>query len=236
VVDAPVCVGTFALVTFCDPERREECSEGRSILALDGGAWAIVGRSERLCLEDLVVHMPEPTALGFDAFFWCDRSWEDVLGAALLEPGGLGPVRIGMTVAELEATTRMRAEVPEGDDSVGIGDCRWVGLGSTSQTVRLIVRAPAGTAPGELHQVAVVVSIFGFLGATDRGITIGASQDAVLEAYPDAEVQPNVWSLPNGLWISSPARDHPRAITYETDGTRVTNIHAGRHMPEGCHP
>lgn len=234
-VDAPVCVETFSVVWICDPERRADCPEGRTILALDRGAWTIVGRSERLCLEDLVVHMPEPAALRFDAFLWCQRSLDELIGAALLEPGGLGPVRIGMTVAEIEAATRSRLDVPEGDDSVGVGDCRWVGLGSPAE-VDLIVRAPAGTPPGDLHRVAVVVSIWGYIGATERGVGLGDPQAEALAAYPDAEVQPNVWSQPNGLWISWPTRDHPQAITFETDGARVTAIHAGRHLPEGCHP
>jgi hypothetical protein len=234
VVAGPTCVGTFAIVQFCDPATAGACPPGETILVLDRGAWRIVGRADG-CVEDLTEHMPERTALLFEAYLWCNRSWDDLLGAAVLEPGGLGPVRFGMTIADLEAATRMRIEVPEGDDSVGIGDCRWVGLGATSQAVNLIVRAPAGVAPGDLHRAAVVVSIFSYVGVTERGIRLSDPQDAVLQAYPDAEVQPNVWSQPNGLWISWPARDHPQAITFETDGSRVTGIHAGRHMPEGCH-
>ena len=58
----------------------------------------------------------------------------------------------------------------------------------------------------------------------------------MLQAYPDAEVQPNVWSEPNGL-LDLLAGAGPPAGHHLRDG-RVTGpgIHAGRHMPEGCHP
>jgi hypothetical protein len=236
---APECVDGFALVNVCDPAVAETspempCPEGYQVLGLADGAWSIIGHSLSTCAEDIEDVVPLDIAVRFEVLRIC--SWDRLLAGALLEPGGLGPVRIGMTVAAIEAATDARIEVPEGDDAVGIGDCRWVGLGTTSQAVNLIIRAPAGTAPADLHRVAVVVSIFSYVGATERGIGLGDPESAVLAAYPQAEVLPNPWSEPDGRWISWPARDHPQAITFETDGARVTGVHAGRHMPEGCHP
>lgn len=138
---------------------------------------------------------------------------------------GYGPARIDMTAAEASAALGVELRAP-GALREGRLECYFVSpdgdptqLGfmlDGGRIVRVDVRAPGI--------------------ASDRGIEVGASEDAVRGAHPDVETAPHKY-IDGGHYLTVPIRSDAR-IVFETDGAVVTSFRAGR-LPqvgwvEGC--
>lgn len=144
----------------------------------------------------------------------------------VLEMQGIGPIRIGMTVAHaagLLGTPRIDRIEPE--DACGYA---W------------FPRAPEGVSfmlAGDTL-VRTNVDTTGFRTAT--GVGVGSRETEVLAAYAGmVRVEPHPYTGPEGhyLIVDDPAVSGFRMI-FETDGTVVTSLRAGRlpevDLIEGC--
>ncbi|XVS64579.1 hypothetical protein ACQPYE_00510 [Actinosynnema sp. CA-299493] len=99
-------------------------------------------------------------------------------GAAVLDARGVGAVRLGMTVAELEATGEVGGDVTRPEFSCSIRELTaakgWVGL---QDGVAVEIRVEAG-------------------GRTPEGLRIGDSRARMHEVYPDVEQYPHGFIRP----------------------------------------
>ncbi|HEX2041199.1 MAG TPA: hypothetical protein VHF24_01070 [Acidimicrobiales bacterium] len=152
-----------------------------------------------------------------------------------LGPGRIGPVRVGMTLAEASAASGLHFAV----------DPR-----SSPHPERCGVAVPEGTPPGVSFMVEggttiVRIDVRGPLEspppiATDAGIRVGSAEAEVAGAYPGVAVRPHP-SVPGGHYLVHIPED-PRVkgfeLLFETDGRVVTGFRAGViavvDAPEGC--
>ncbi|MCB0881778.1 MAG: hypothetical protein KDC33_06120 [Thermoleophilia bacterium] len=144
-----------------------------------------------------------------------------------LSRNGLGPVTIGMTLAQAQRASGIRFRAPTGD----VPSCRY----AISRDPRL------GLALMVARQNRVVrLDLMRPRYATAKGIRVGSTQKAVVTAYPTAVVTRHKY-LARGkeIWVGArPMARTGRAMVFETNGARVTNIRAGK-LPqvgyvEGC--
>lgn len=142
-----------------------------------------------------------------------------------VSPAGIGPIRVGWSVAQLNAATGERL-VPRYDVSEGCGFLRPATL-------------PAGVALMIIDDSVgrVDVDTTGIL--TADGIGVGDSEAVVLRRYAGRiVVTPHHYTGPEGHDLTVTLPDTTRRIIFETDGRRVLRYRAGR-LPgvvyiEGC--
>ena len=133
-------------------------------------------------------------------------------GWALSETG-IGPVRVGMTVAEAAAALSESAPHPE------TGECAYVGLGGLPAGVSLM------TEGGRIVRVDVDDSSS---VATARGARVGWTEARVLALYPGARVEPHKYEDGHYLVVlpGAPA-DTVHRIVFETARGVVTRFRGG---------
>ncbi|HEX2274282.1 MAG TPA: hypothetical protein VHG90_10460 [Acidimicrobiales bacterium] len=152
-----------------------------------------------------------------------------------LRVGGIGPVRIGMTLADASAASGLHFAV----------DPR-----SSPHPERCGVAVPEGVPPGLSFMVEggttiVRIDVRGAEGspptiATEAGIRVGSPEEDVAAAYPGIAVRPHP-SVPGGHYLVH-VPDDPRVrgfeLLFETDGKVVTSFRSGViavvDAPEGC--
>lgn len=134
---------------------------------------------------------------------------------------GVGPVLAGMTVAEAEEA----AQTSLVDDSAA--SCRYVSPAGLSGVSFMVVNGEV--ARSDITEPTV---------ATRSGIRVGASADAVREAYGDRiEEEEGLYDNTLLTFVPNDPSDETRLV-FDTDGIRVTGMQAGRlpevEYPEGC--
>lgn len=126
-----------------------------------------------------------------------------------------------MTVAEAEAA----AQTSLVDDSAA--SCRYVSPAGLSGVSFMVVNGEV--ARSDITEPTV---------ATRSGIRVGASADAVREAYGDRiEEEEGLYDNTLLTFVPNDPSDETRLV-FDTDGIRVTGMQAGRlpevEYPEGC--
>jgi uncharacterized membrane protein len=125
----------------------------------------------------------------------------------------VGPVRIGMTIAEAEAALGSPF-----DAAVDSGEC----------VFRQTPAAPTGVLFMLIAGRVARIDVTSFDVRTDRGAGVGDSEMAVQDAYgTNVAVTPHKYN--DGHYLTVPAGDH--RIVFETDGQWVTRYRVGR-LPE----
>ncbi len=138
---------------------------------------------------------------------------------------GIGPITVGMTLAEAEDAAYQRFTTFK--DDLGNG-CGYVSPRSGSPDINLMV------IDGLVARVEVDE---GSTTRTDRGIGIGATEDEVKAAYSGRVVtRPHAYT--GGHYLRVVSNDGLLVLVFETDGTRVTLIRSGTasaaDYTEGC--
>jgi hypothetical protein len=177
--------------------------EGRLVVAdvLYGGTWDFASRGSLLETLHGNLHAPDPPG------------WT-------LRLDGIGPVRVGMTIAAVERLLGGTARIDriEPGDECGYADLAVIPEGiSFMLSGDIIVRTNIDTA--------------GFLD--EAGLGVGSSEADVLARRAGMiRVEPHPYTGPEGHYmiVDIPARPGFRLI-YETDGQRVVTFRAGR-LPE----
>jgi hypothetical protein len=126
---------------------------------------------------------------------------------------GIGPVRVGMTVAEAAAALPGGVAPPETQE------CAYVGLSGLPEGVSLMTEA------GRIVRVDVDDSS---AVATTRGARVGWTEARVLALYPGARVQPHKYEDGHYLVVlpGAPA-DTTHRIVFETARGVVTRFRGG---------
>lgn len=173
-----------------------------------------------------------------------ERIWEfapaDVNEAAIvpgsvLSSAGLGPLRVGMTISEIEAATGHSFTVDSIGD-FGAGECFW-GYADDLVGVSVIGEAQS-TNPGDA--IVMAVSVTSPLYPTPSGVRVGDSTDKVLELFPDQiDVLPHTYS--NGTYLDYLPADEGEqtSVRFETlPGGQVSETRGGiiawTRLVEGC--
>lgn len=139
---------------------------------------------------------------------------------------GLGPVRIGMTAAELSAALHQPIEPPgDADEAV----CRYVDDAKKSGVGYMLVRGVVARIGVDSPSRITTVS----------GIAVGDSIDRVRARYGAAlEEKPHAYSWPPDLYLTYWSSDRRFAVRFETGDGRVTRYYVGRtpevEYIEGC--
>lgn len=141
-----------------------------------------------------------------------------VLGRQPLTLDGLGPLRIGMTLAQVQRVLNDDAvglrKVPDTRCAIGVPQSAPQGLSLMFQDGRLVrvdVKAPAGT-------------------ATRSGIRVGDPEARVHRLYPGRiSVVPHPQDKAGHYLVFTPRdrADANRLLMFETDGRQVTSFRAG---------
>lgn len=150
-----------------------------------------------------------------------------------LTPEGWGPLRIGMTRAEVVAAAGEDAN-PEAVGGPEPDVCDQLRPTEAPDGLLVMIERDRLTRISVADPADIT---------TDRGFGVGSDGDEIAEAYGDAATRsPHKYlDAPAEyitVWSTDPAADDPRGLVYETgmDG-RVTHVHAGgasiRYV-EGC--
>ena len=150
----------------------------------------------------------------------------DTSSAAVLTPSGLGPLRIGMTLAEAR-TLPGGLEVREGATTAVCDYVRWRG-------------APPGVLVMIEADSVVRIDVDSTAVATAAGARVGDSEARIDSLYPGrVTVSPHKYTDGHYLTITPAApADSAYRLVFETDGQTVLRYRAGR-LPavqyvEGC--
>jgi uncharacterized protein YwbE len=136
---------------------------------------------------------------------------------------GIGPIRAGMTVAEVAKTMGGGFAAPKG----GTEGCSYA----------VLTKAPKGLAvmlqDGRVARVEVRSGTI----KTAAGARIGDSEERVKSLYPDVATTPHKY-VAGGHYLTVTPSDPDYRIVFETDGKKVTGFRSGRvpevNLVEGC--
>ena len=145
-------------------------------------------------------------------------------GGWTLTATGIGPLRVGTSVA------RLMAELSATPDTADIGGgCEYVRAREAPDSVLLMIEG----------RRLVRVDVVGGRTTTAEGVGVGDTEARIRQLYPDARRVPHKYT--SGAYLvaipGAPA-DTVHRLVFETDGTRVTRFRGGM-MPqvewvEGC--
>lgn len=136
---------------------------------------------------------------------------------------GIGPIRVGMTVADTNAAIGGGFAAPKG--------------GASGCTYAVLTKAPPGLAVMlEDGKVARVEVRSGSI-QTSRGARIGDSEPRLKILYPGITTTPHKY-VAGGHYLTVLGSDPANRIVFETDGGKVTTFRSGRtpavEYVEGC--
>lgn len=134
---------------------------------------------------------------------------------------GIGPIRVGMTIQQAEASARIRLLSPGSK----LGDCWYVKPQDGPRDVSFMVIG------GQIARV----DIYGNSRITTvRGAKIGDSEDRIKSLYP-GQIRVTTHEYVRGghylTFVPRDASDRQYRLVFETDGRRVKQFRAGR-LPE----
>jgi hypothetical protein len=136
----------------------------------------------------------------------------------------LGKVMVGMTVPQAEKALGARLKPIDRADGISTEAC-WLtqNADGTRPSITYMIQK------GEIVRIDVWDKPNTTDSAsTDKGIRIGSSQRAVLDAYPNAEAAPHPHMDLNGRYIRVLADDKNYGLLFETASGKVVNFRAGK--------
>jgi hypothetical protein len=147
------------------------------------------------------------------------------LANSALRADGIGPLRVGMTVAEADRALGGL------DRATGLAQCDYVHPKNGPAHVAFMVEE------GRISRVDVEDSAS---VTTSAGVRPGESEARVREAYPNARVHPHKYDDRGHYFVVIPGApaDTLHRIVFETNGTVVTSMRGGLYPAveyvEGC--
>jgi hypothetical protein len=144
----------------------------------------------------------------------------DLSDSAVLTPGGLGDLKVGMTEAQVEAVLGHNVHL---DNTATGGECA---------TSRLPHRSYGLFTNGILRRVTLGSAFF----ATKSGLRVGMAESEIRKIYGSkARRSPHAY-VQGGSYYKVTRGN--RRLVFETDGTKITAISGGRRPEvdyiEGC--
>jgi hypothetical protein len=138
---------------------------------------------------------------------------------------GIGPVKIGMRLSELNTILHEKFAVPESKDDQG---CFYVSPTNHPQISFMIE-------DGRL----VRIDAHGAGVSTAEGIQVGDSEAHALQVYgPSLKVTPHAYTGPAGHYLTIRSKDGLYGVRFETENEKIKTFYAGRFKAiqyiEGC--
>jgi hypothetical protein len=138
---------------------------------------------------------------------------------------GVGPVKIGMTLSELNTALHEKFSMPHDKDDRG---CFYVNPAKHAHVSLMIEE-------GRL----VRIDVDGTGVATAEGVRVGDSEAHVLKVYGSRiKVEPSTYTGPEGHYLTVGSSGGGYGIRFETENGKVTMFYAGRfeaiQYVEGC--
>jgi hypothetical protein len=130
---------------------------------------------------------------------------------------GIGPIRVGMTVAQAAQAMGGGFAAPKG--------------GTSGCTYAVLTKAPPGLAVMLQDGVVARVDVRSGNIATAAGARIGDSEARIKSLYPGKFVSTPHKYVSGGHYLTVTPSDPNHHIVFETDGKKVTSYRAGR-VPE----
>jgi len=158
-----------------------------------------------------------------------------IVPGTIVSSGGLGPIRVGMTIAEVEEATG-RSFMVESIGPLGADECMW------AYSEDLLGVSVIGEAQSDNPADAIVkaVSVQSPMYPTPSGVRIGDSTAKVLGLFP-GQIQTSPHTYSSGQYLDYLPQDEGELTTvrFETRvGGQVDVIHAGiiawTQLVEGC--
>lgn len=180
-----------------------------------------------LFIVGLLVVIPVSVYIGRNSRAEPEQAAESASKIALTD-SSFGPVKIGMTLAQLET-----AIGPLGDTTKLNRDCDIV---SAVDPFRL----PAGVSLTQVNGRVARIDVENDSVATDKGVRVGDTEDRVKQLYGSGViVEPHKYIDGHYLEIRSGSDSATaKGIVFETDGKKVTTFRSGYWEPvrwvEGC--
>jgi hypothetical protein len=139
---------------------------------------------------------------------------------------GAGPVKIGMSLDQLNATLSGSFSVPEDEEEK---DCFYA-ESSQHPGIAFMIQ------DGRVTRIDVTKSTI----ATASGIRVGDAEERVKKAYgARIKVEAHAYTGPQGHYLTLYSHDRRFGMRFETDGQKVTGFYAGETHAilyiEGCH-
>lgn len=150
---------------------------------------------------------------------WAGNAWT-------VRPDGIGPVKIGMSLSQLNAVLHETFSMPESKDDRA---CFYVGPAKYPDISFMIER-------GRLSRI----DIDGASVSTAEGIHIGDSESHTRKVYGSRlKVEPHAYTGEGGgHYLTMYSSDGRYGIRFETDGKKVVGFYAGKSQAiayiEGC--
>ena len=146
-------------------------------------------------------------------------------GTWVLRADGIGPVKIGMSLSQMNAVLNETFSKPERKDDQG---CFYVDA-TYHPHIHFMIEN------GRL----VRVDIDGKGISTAKGIRVGDSEIRVLQVYDHSlKVEPNAYTGPEGHYLTMRSKSGRYGIRFETENGKVEMFYAGRfdaiQYIEGC--
>lgn len=143
----------------------------------------------------------------------------------VLRENGIGPAKIGMTLAQLNTALHERFKLPDYKEDQG---CFEVESRSHAQVSFMIEY-------GKLARVDVIERGI----ATTEGIQAGDSEERAVQAYGGSlKVEPNFYNPEEGHYLTIRSSDGKYGIRFETDKGKITTFYGGTfeaiQYVEGC--
>jgi len=136
------------------------------------------------------------------------RSW-------VLRQDGIGPVKVGMNLAQLNAVLHEKFTLPEDKDEQ---DCFIDGPTAHPQVSFMILK-------GRLARIEVN----GPGVPTENGIQVGNSEERARQVYGSSlKVKQHAYTGPQGHYLTIRSADGRYGIRFETDNGKITTFYGGR--------
>ncbi len=138
---------------------------------------------------------------------------------------GVGPVKIGMTLPELNNILHEKFRMPDNKDDQG---CFYVNSAKHPHVAFMIE---------DSHLVRLDVDGRGV--PTVQGVEVGDSEARALKIYgPKLKVEPSAYTGPEGHYLTLRSTDGRYGVRFETDKGKIQTFYAGRFEAiqyiEGC--
>jgi hypothetical protein len=146
-------------------------------------------------------------------------------GAWVLREDGIGPIKVGMTLAQLRAMLgeKLSLSYPQDTDD---NSCFYADSAKHPDIAFMMLK-------GRLARIDVSGRV-----STAKGIRIGDPEAAVIRAYPNVKIESHAYTGPEGHYLTAASPDGRYGIRFETDGKKVVNFYAGLRTAvsyiEGC--
>jgi hypothetical protein len=138
---------------------------------------------------------------------------------------GVGPIKIGMSLAQLNTALDEKFTMPKSKDEQG---CFYVDTAKHAHVAFMIV-------DGRLARI----DVSGAGVPTTEGIQVGDSEERARQVYgAKLKVEPHAYTRPEGHYLTTRSSDGRYGIRFETDKGKITTFYAGRfdaiQYIEGC--